>query len=173
MILIISGTNKKNSNTRIIANDYLNRISTKYGKVKLLCLDEIPFDFISTDMYSNHSNTIAEIQNNYINPANKFIFIIPEYNGSIPGILKLLIDSLDVKRAFRDKKATMVGVATGRAGNLRGIDHLSGILQHMHVTVMPGSLPISKVSNLVDNEGNIQGETVTAIEKHISNFISF
>jgi chromate reductase, NAD(P)H dehydrogenase (quinone) len=173
MILIISGTNKINSNTRFIANDYLNRLRLKHDKVTLLGLDEITFDFVSTGMYGNHSTTIKEIQNVHLNPATKFLFVIPEYNGSMPGILKLLIDSVDVRAAFNNKKAALVGVATGRAGNLRGLDHLAGVLQHMGVTVMPGSLPISKVGDILDIDGRVQGPTIKAIDKHIDNFLKF
>jgi NAD(P)H-dependent FMN reductase len=173
MILVVSGTNKANSNSRKIAEFYFNLISQKFDDVKRLYLDEVDFSFIRSDMYSDHSADLVNLQKQYFDPATKILFVIPEYNGSIPGILKLLIDALDVRPAFRDKKATIVGVATGRAGNLRGLDHLMSILQHMQMNVMPGSLPISKVGDLIDNNGAIDESTNKVIDQHISKFLKF
>mgnify|MGYP001822238951 CR=1 FL=1 len=173
MITIISGTNKKDSNSRFIARHYLNALAGKEQEVKMLCLSEIDFSFINNMMYSDRPEYVRELQSEYFNPAEKFIFVVPEYNGSIPGALKFLIDALDVRSAFRDKKAALVGVATGRAGNLRGLDHLTGILQHMRTNVMPGNLPISKVKDFLDAEGNLDPDTNKLIEDHVSRLIKY
>jgi len=173
MILIVSGTNKVNSNSKKIADYYYKLINERSSGVSRLFLDEIEFDFIRPDMYSEHSESLINIQQNYFDPATKVLFVIPEYNGSIPGILKLLIDALDVRSAFRNKKATIVGVATGRAGNLRGLDHLMSILQHMQVNVMPGSVPISKVAELINNDGTVDEATNKVIDQHIKKFLEY
>ena len=66
------------------------------------------------------------------------------------------------------------GIATGRAGNLRGMDHLSGILIHMKSIVYPRLLPISRVNELMDEEGRINHEpTLRTLEDHIKGFIDF
>ncbi len=174
MNLVISGTNKTNSNTLLIAREYYNRLSAKDPDTQFLSLEDLSYDFIVPTMYDRHSDTVEKTQSKYFNDTNKFIFILPEYNGSLPGILKLLIDGLDVKKAFHNKKAALVGVATGRAGNLRGMDHLTGILQHMRVTVMPGSLPISKVEDLMNEGGKIIHEpTSRALDTHIQRLLEF
>jgi chromate reductase, NAD(P)H dehydrogenase (quinone) len=49
----------------------------------------------------------------------------------------------------------MVGVGTGRGGNIRGIDHLTGALHYLGVTVYPGHLPVSRLRELLDAEGNL------------------
>ncbi len=72
-----------------------------------------------------------KIENEILIPTQKFIFIIPEYNGTFPGVLKAMIDNSDIKKAWYHKKALLTGVSTGRAGNLRGMDHLSASL-HYH-----------------------------------------
>jgi NAD(P)H-dependent FMN reductase len=49
----------------------------------------------------------------------------------VPGSLKLFIDACSVreyKQNFKGKKAALVGIASGRAGNLRGMDHLTGVM---------------------------------------------
>ncbi|HMT30791.1 MAG TPA: NAD(P)H-dependent oxidoreductase, partial [Bacteroidia bacterium] len=144
MITIISGTNKADSLTRVISSIYYNRLRSLDSRTRFLSLEDINYNFITGTMYHKHESGIERLQEQIFNPSKKFVFVVPEYNGSIPGVLKLLIDALDVRPAFSGKKAALTGIATGRAGNLRGLDHMSSILQRMHVTGMPHMLPISR-----------------------------
>ncbi len=66
----------------------------------------------------------SKIETTVLEPAQKFIFVSPEYNGSIPGVLKAMFDISDVKKTWWGKKALLTGVSTGRAGNLRGMDSI-------------------------------------------------
>ena len=110
-------------------------------------------------------------------PAQKFIFISPEYNGSFPGVLKLFLDACSVreyKATFKGKKAALVGIATGRAGNLRGMDHLTGILNHLGIIVLPNKVPISKIDQLYGESGDIaDAVTLRLIERHVEEFLAF
>jgi NAD(P)H-dependent FMN reductase len=125
-------------------------------------------------MYSDHAESIKIMQHTIFNPTKKFVFILPEYNGSIPGVLKLLIDALDVRPAFQDKKAALTGIATGKAGNIRGLDHMASILQHMRVTVMPQMLPIARVKDELSLHGDfILPGTIKTIENHLKSIIDF
>jgi chromate reductase, NAD(P)H dehydrogenase (quinone) len=173
MITVISGTNKKGSLTRLIAQNYLQRIRNAGAEAKLLALDEVDYSFVSSAMFSTRPAAVTAIQEEYFNGASVFVFVVPEYNGSFPGILKLLIDAFDVKAAFENKKAALVGVATGRAGNLRGLDHLTGILHHMHVMVIPGNVLISRAKEELNADGHFVHEsTEKLVDKHIAKIIA-
>ncbi len=72
------------------------------------------------------------------------------------------------------KKALLTGVSTGRAGNLRGMDHLADVLNYIKITVHPNRLPISVVDKLLSPEGRITDEnTLTAINQQLDEFISW
>jgi len=45
---------------------------------------------------SDRNKAILELEETVLIPTEKFIFISPEYNGSIPGVLKSLIDVSDI-----------------------------------------------------------------------------
>ncbi|HEX5001993.1 MAG TPA: NAD(P)H-dependent oxidoreductase [Bacteroidia bacterium] len=168
MITVISGTNKKNSLTRQVAAIYTKHLQAAGNEVKQLLLEELDYSFISAEMFSKRPQYITRLQEDYFNSASFFVFVVPEYNGSFPGILKVLLDTFDVKPAFENKKAALVGVATGRAGNLRGLDHLTSILQHMHVTVIPGHVLISRAKEELDANGNLIHEsTLNTVTRHI------
>ncbi len=166
MITIISGTNRPGSNTQKVASNYLRLLTKKGIETKLLSLNEHDV------CYKN--DTFHALENEYLIPAEKFIFILPEYNGSFPGIVKLMIDNSDVSKCWHHKKALLTGVSSGRAGNLRGMEHFTGSLLHMKMIVHPNRLPISSVDKIFNEHAEITDAiTLEGIEKQIEDFIKF
>ena len=125
MYTIISGTNRINSHSEKVAKLYQTILKEKG-------IDAAIFSLIDIDVL-NRSEKFEEVEKELMIPSEKFIFIIPEYNGTFPGVLKAMIDITDVKKVWWGKKALLTGVSTGRAGNLRGMDQLTGSLNHMKV----------------------------------------
>lgn len=163
MYLIISGTNRAGSNTLKVAKEYQRLLKERSIDSKLLSLEGV--DLLSRDA------AFKKIENELIIPADNYIFISPEYNGSFPGALKLLFDTGISHALWWHKKALLTGVSTGRAGNLRGMDHLAGVLNHVKVMVHPNRLPISLVDRLLDDEGHLNDNyTLTAINHQLDEY---
>jgi NAD(P)H-dependent FMN reductase len=166
MITIVSGTNRPGSNTSKIAKAYFQILNDLQVDCKFLSLE--------TNTVHTRNADFEHVEKEFLIPAQKFIFVFPEYNGSFPGILKLMIDNSDVSKCFHNKKALLTGVATGRAGNLRGMEHLTGSLMHMKMTVHPNRLPISMVDKLNYVDGVLSDEnTIEAIKSQIQAFLTF
>lgn len=163
---IISATNRKDSNTLKIAEAYRDLLEAKGIQADLLTLEGLNVLERGPDL--------EEVERKYLIPAGKFIFVIPEYNGSFPGILKALMDNSDIRRDWWGKKALLTGVSTGRAGNLRGMEHLTGVLHYLKVVVHHNKLPISVVDTLLSPEGKlIDPATMKAIGEQLDEFIDF
>ncbi len=180
MITIIAGSNNRKSKTFYFANHYYKSLKRKTKeKVVLLDLKDLPTNMSHPDMYSpsGQSAEITTLQDEYMLPAQKFVFVTPEYNGSFPGVLKLFLDACSIrayKETFSGKKAALVGVASGRAGNLRGMDHLSDILNHVGTLVHPNKLPISGIGSLLDEKGKItNADCKKALKKHMEDLLAF
>ncbi|HMO40454.1 MAG TPA: NAD(P)H-dependent oxidoreductase [Saprospiraceae bacterium] len=180
MITIISGTNRKNSECLRFARKYAEILQAKTDEpVQVLALEDIPHDWFYNGMYEDdgQSSSLAQLQDAYMLPAQKFVYVMPEYNGSFPGVVKLFIDACSVrqyKATFKNKKAALVGVATGRAGNLRGLEHFTGVLNHVGTVVLPNRLPISRIEHLVDADGDISDPgTLRSIEKQAEELLHF
>lgn len=166
MITIISGTNRKGSNTIKVALQYRQLLQQKGIDTHFISLEEINV--------TERSTAIEQLEKEVLIPSDKFIFISPEYNGSIPGVLKSLIDNTDVKNAWWGKKALLTGVSTGRAGNLRGMEHFTGVLHHVKMNVHHNKLPISVVDKLLNGAGLItDAGTLAAIDTQLEEFINF
>jgi chromate reductase len=75
---------------------------------------------------------------------------------------------------WTENKACLVGVSTGRAGNLRGMEHLTNILNYLKINVYHNKLPISRVDTLLDANGNLTDvETQKVVDWQLEGFLKF
>lgn len=118
---------------------------------------------------------MRQLEEEYLLPAEKFIFVMPEYNASFPGIVKVMMDNTDIrKRVWSDKKALLIGISDGRAGNLRGIEHMTSILHYLKVHVHYNKMLLSRIKEEMDKGGNLLKEdTAKNIRQQIADFIKF
>lgn len=177
MITVISGTNRPNSRTKLVAKYCYDALAKIHPNVKWLDLVDIQDQVISSTMYDTltQNQHIAQLQTEIITPATSFLIISPEYNGSFPGILKSFIDAISVNDhigTFGGKKAALIGTSTGRAGNLRGMEHLTGILNYLNVVVMPNKLPVSSVQQYL-NESDIHPNLTQVLDHFLAEYLDF
>src|SRR4051812_11354556 len=99
MVTIIASTNRPNSSTLKVAQYYQKKLAAKGLDTYMLSLMQLPDTLISTDLYGKRSPEFEEIQD-MITATDKFLFVIPEYNGSFPGVLKTFIDACDFPNSF-------------------------------------------------------------------------
>lgn len=172
-ITIISGTNRPQSNTEIISRFCFEELLKTNHKVNFLSLMDIPHDIAFSETFGKRSNEFEKIINDYFVESNKFLILSPEYNGSFPGILKTIIDAISPK-IWNFKKAGLIGISDGRAGNLRGIEHLTLIMHYLKVHVFYNKLPISSVSKLINNDKMlVDEETKNILRNYLIQFSEF
>jgi len=162
---IISGTNRIGSYTEKVAAEYQRLLKEKNIDAEILSL--INLNVLTRTL------ELIKVENEILIPTQKFIFIVPEYNGTFPGVLKAMIDNTDIKKVWYHKKALLTGVSTGRAGNLRGMDHLSASLNYLKMNVHHNKLPISVIDKVIDATGKLNDETLKAIDEQLSEFLNY
>ncbi len=177
MITIISSTNRKNSNTQKIAQEVMLHLSEMTNEpVQILDLSEIDYSKLNKPSYQTNSEYGNSIRGDYFQRVHKILFIIPEYNGSYPGILKYFIDLIStssLRQTFYGKKAGIIGIAQGMAGNVRGTTHFSAVLMHLGVQVIPKQLHISQVESQIDRENKLIEPSKKYLIKQLHAFIQF
>lgn len=152
---------------------YKEILEAKGETVKVLQMNELPQDFLYADSFGNRTTFTDELIDAKLLPAEKLIIVSPEYNGSYPGVFKAFLDGVK-PHIWKGKKAALVGVASGRAGNLRGMDHLTDVLHHLRMEVFSFKVPISRVDELMDEEKNIEDpETRTILNAQAEEFLKF
>ncbi len=173
MTTIISSTNRDGSNSLKLAQYYHRQLSEKGYESEILSLCNLPDTLISSDLYGKRSVTFQSIQER-ITASSKFIFVIPEYNGSFPGVLKTFIDACTFPESFFGKKAALVGLSSGKYGNVRGIDHFTGICHYINMHVLPLRIHIPNITKELDEKGNLYNDdTIQFTNQQIERFIEF
>lgn len=173
MITIISSTNRPGSSTLKIARYYQKKLLEKGIEAGILSMVQLPPNILQTDLYGKRSAEFQEIQD-IVTATDKFIFIIPEYNGSFPGALKVFIDACSFPDSFYEKKAALVGISSGKYGNIRGIDHFTGVCHYVNLHVMPLKLHIANVKTEFNEYSDLYKEdTVKFTNDQIEKFIKF
>ncbi|HRO45138.1 NAD(P)H-dependent oxidoreductase [Agriterribacter sp.] len=163
---IISGTNRPGSNTIRVAKQYFHLLEKKGILTRFVSLEGLDVN--------SRNDQLRKLEKEALIPARKFIFVVPEYNGSFPGVLKAMIDNTDIEKVWWGKKALLTGVSTGRAGNLRGMEHLTGVLHYLKMNVHHNKLPISVVNRLLNGGKDIEDAvTLKVIDEQLEEFIRF
>ena len=153
MIKIIVGTNRKNSLSKTIALLYQEILLERGAESEILELEQLPADFIETALYENNGrNEEYNAFHSRVKEGKKFVFIVPEYNGSFPGILKTFIDGMTYPNTFRNKKCALVGLSSGIGGGGIALSHLTDIFHYLGMHVLALKPKLAKIEqNMSDN----------------------
>ena len=172
-IAILSCTNRPESNTLKVCGVYESLLRGKGIATRVLDFCTLPRDIAFTETFGSRTPNFARLVGEFIVPYRKFVFVVPEYNGSFPGILKVFLDSTQ-PREWSDKHACLVGISDGRAGNLRGLEHLTGILGYLKMHVYHDKLPISVINTVMNDRGEFVSDSqVRACSAQIDGFLKF
>lgn len=100
-----------------------------------------------------YSDPIVRRWNKKIAEADAYLVVTPEYNHSIPGVLKNAIDSVWVSFAFRNKPLASVAYSGGIAGGVRAIEHLAHIAIEAELVPLRNSVIIPKLDTAFGEDG--------------------
>jgi chromate reductase len=174
MIGIIIGTNRHNSVSRKVGIYYQNLLKNLDQKSQIIDLSELPHDFAFSALYHNSGKNDAF--NNFqktIDETKKFVFVVPEYNGSFPGVLKTFFDGLRYPDSFNNKKAALVGISAGMLGNAVGLGHLNDILSYMGTDVLGLRMKLGNMKAHFDGEAFTFEVYRNFLEKQAKALIAF
>ena len=154
MITVISSTNRKDSNSAKVAKAYVEILGNQQAEAQVIDLADLPRDIAFSECFGERSDSFQQNFIRLVENSETFIFIIPEYNGGFPGILKLFIDAIPPK-AFHHKKAALVGISSGITGALRPMDQFSNVLNYLKVNVLSDMPKLSAIEEALDERGQL------------------
>lgn len=101
-----------------------------------------------------------------------FLFVTPEYNRSVPGVLKNAVDigsRPNGQNSWNAKPGAVISVSPGAAGGVSGSNHLRQTLMALNVhTMAQPEAYIGSAGNLFGTEGEIINE---GTKKFVKTFI--
>lgn len=96
--------------------------------------------------------------------ATGVVIATPEYHGSFASALKLIIENLGFPSKLSGKPIALLGVASGRIGAIKSLEHLRSVCSHVGGIVLPGPVSVAGVRRVFDEAGNCLDE---AVEKQV------
>src|SRR5690554_7215559 len=137
MIKIIVSTNRINATSGKIAQIYQNILKDLGEESEIINLVDLPDDFVFSALYEKKGrNEEYNIIHEQVKAGEKFVFVVPEYNGSFPGILKSFIDGMTYPNSFFNKKCALVGISSGIGGGGIAMSHLTDIFHYLGMHVL-------------------------------------
>jgi NAD(P)H-dependent FMN reductase len=97
-----------------------------------------------------YSDPIVREWNAKMKTAEAYLFITPEYNHAVPGVLKNAIDNVFVSFALRNKPMAVVGYSGGIAGGVRAIENLYQIAIETEMVPLRNCVVLPSVNSAFD-----------------------
>jgi NAD(P)H-dependent FMN reductase len=162
-VLAFAGSTRKDSYNKKLIQAAAEMARQKGAKVTLIDLSDYSMPFYDADLETKqglpaHAKKLRDLmlQNDVLMIAS------PEYNGSIPGILKNAIDwtSRDEKGQFssdpyKGKKIAIMSASPGKGGGARALVHLRAILQGVGGDVVGTQVSVPEANKAFDDKGKL------------------
>jgi NAD(P)H-dependent FMN reductase len=173
MITLIAGTNRPCSNTRKVAR-HLEEIYTAL-KVPLHVLDlaQMPPEIFSPSSYAEKPKSFQPFSDAVLKSAGLHV-VTPEYNGSVPGVLKYFIDMLKFPESFEKRPVCFTGLGAGIWGALRPVEQLQAIFCYRNAYLFPERVFLPRINDLLDDAGRLKDpELLQRLKSQAEGFVDF
>lgn len=173
-IVAMVGSNRKESYNmklvRYMKERYVNEV-----EIEILPIHELPFYNQDDEL---NPPELVKILREKIKESDGILFATPEYNASIPAVLKNAIDWFSrVELVLVDKPTMIVGASMGVLGSVKAQLQLRQILNANNVSTrtLPGNeVYVGSVHQKIDETGKLTDEpTIEFIDNVMNNFIEW
>jgi NAD(P)H-dependent FMN reductase len=166
-ILAFAGSTRTESFNKKLIRQAAKLCKEKNVEVTYIDLKDIPMPLYDGDLEAEQG--IPENGKKFMElliAHDGFMISSPEYNASIPGVLKNAIDwaSRPVKgmkplAAFDHKVVLLLTASTGSLGGLRNLYATRAMLANIRCIVVPDHLALSKAGQAFDDQGELTDES--------------
>ena len=173
MITLISGTNRPGSNTRKVTA-VLEGLYRELGvPTRVLDLLDLPAELFTPGAYAQRPAAFEPFAQAVLD-ARGLVVVTPEYNGSMPGVLKLFIDHLKFPESFEGRPVCFVGLAAGSWGALRSVEHLQGVFGYRNAPVFPKRIFLPGIGQSFDAQGQfVNADLVKRLREQAAEYVTF
>jgi len=173
MMTLIVGTNRPGSNTRKVARHVEEIYAALKVPLHVLDLAQLPPEIFSPASYAEKPVSFHPFAEAVLKSSG-LVVVTPEYNGSVPGILKYFIDMLKFPESFQKRPVCFIGVSAGIWGALRPIEQLQQIFGYRNAYIYPERVFLPQINNLLDAAGRLTDpELPSRLKAQAEGFIDF
>ena len=161
-------------------NATLIKIASSIAKEQVCDIEFIDFSEFDVPVYNGDVEASKGIPSGALKLKEKMensdgiMISSPEYNYSVPGTLKNLIDwtSRIRPQPFKGKNILLMSASPAMAGGSRGLWHLRVPLEGLGSFVYPEMFSLAVAYDAFDPQGNLKDKNLmTALENNIKSFL--
>lgn len=170
-IIVFSGSNRVGAYSGKLADLCMKELLRLEAHVTRISLIDYPLPLMDEDLERDHGIPENALKLARLFAAHDGFFIVtPEYNGSIPPLLKNAIDwvsrvSRDGERPLKPYAGKVAAIGSSSSGvfaGIRAIGHLRAILAHIGVQVVSEQCSVGLAQTAFDNTGDLLDEKARA-----------
>ncbi len=171
MTTVLACTNRRGSVSAQLATWYAGLLMEKGLESLPMDLTGLPKDFAFSALYGEKSPDFDRVVLPLVQSV-RVVLIVPEYNGSFPGVLKTMIDGLP-RATLKDTAVALVGLGSGRMGSAQALSHLDDILAYLGAFTLPLRVRIPQVEEKFVEGKVVELGTQKALEAQADQLIKF
>ena len=172
-IAVIVGSLRKDSFNRKLANAIVKLAPSEFS-FKHLKIDDLPL--YNQDDDANPAESVKRLKIE-IKGAQGLLFVTPEYNRSIPGVLKNAIDHASRpygQNAFSGKPAGVLGASVGAIGTALAQQHLRNVLAYLDVPTLGQPEAFIHVKDgMFDETGNLGADSKKFLQNWMDQYVAW
>lgn len=172
MNYIVSGTNRPGSRSVQVAK-ILQQIYGDQGEsYEILDLNKLDLSRLTGAEYGQNQPQQLKEWVEKISSSKSLVMIVPEYNGSYPGVLKVFIDHWKFPESFEYRPVSFVGLG-GRFGGLRAVEHLQQVFAYRNAYLFPERVFLMNCANTVRDGALHDPVALDLLKQQAKNFSRF
>ena len=169
-ILVFAGSSRKGAYSGRTADAAMKELALQGAEVTRLSLADYPLPIMDEDHERERGVPESAVQlARQIAAHDGVLICTPEYNGSVPPLLKNAIDWVsrvksDGSRALRPYPGRVVGICSSSNGHFAGIrsaNHLRAILAHIGMEVVSAQVSVPNAADAFETDGAFRDERLT------------
>lgn len=172
-IAVLIGSLRRDSFNRKLA-DAMTKLAPSDVTFKQLSIGDLPL--YNQDDDAHQADAVLRLKAD-IKAAQGLLFVTPEYNRSIPGVLKNAIDHASRpygQSAWSGKPAGVLGVSVGAIGTALAQQHLRNILAYLNCpTLAQPEAFIQAKDNLFDEHGEIGAASKEFLQGWMDQYVAW
>jgi chromate reductase len=172
-IAVVVGSLRKDSFNRKLANAIVKLAPPEFS-FQQVQISDLPL--YNQDDDANQAESVKRLKNE-IKAAQGILFVTPEYNRSIPGVLKNAIDNASRpygQNVWAGKPAGVVGVSIGVIGTAAAQQHLRNVLAFLDMpTLGQPEIFIQAKDGLFDEAGNIGVDSKQFLQNWMDKYVAW
>ena len=172
-IAVIVGSLRQDSFNRKLASA-IEKLAPADVTFKQIQIDDLPL--YNQDDDENQAASVKRLKAEIL-ASHGLLFVTPEYNRSLPGVLKNAIDHASRpygQSAWAGKPAGVLGVSVGAIGTAMAQQHLRNILAYLDVpTLGQPEAFIQAKDGLFDAEGNIGEGSKKFLQSWMNHYVTW